>query len=77
MQSVYPVDDTRERVIRLEEKFSTLEKKIDSVDGKMNKVYDVIVKGQGIMIFLRIAGYGIVGIGGFIASKIAAFTFYR
>ncbi|TWG97079.1 hypothetical protein L614_005400000040, partial [Ochrobactrum sp. J50] len=42
-----PVQDTRDRVIRLEERLKSFEEKFDEQSNKIDEMYDLLTKAKG------------------------------
>lgn len=62
-----PTQDTRDRVIRLEEKVDTLEKTVASMDKKVTEMHQLLLQARGARWLL----FTLVALGGFIAAKIS------
>lgn len=61
-----PEQDTRDRVIRLEEKVCALEEKIEAMGEKVSEMHALLLHAKGAKWMLMI----LIAIGGFVAAKI-------
>lgn len=60
------MQDTRDRVIRMEGKVEQLELKIDDLDAKVTEMHQLLVQAKGARWMLML----MIGVGGLFASKI-------
>ena len=60
------MQDTRDRVIRMEGKVEQLELKIDDLDAKVTEMHQLLIQAKGARWMLML----MIGVGGFFASKI-------
>lgn len=67
-----PVQDTRDRVIRLEGKVEQLEKTIEGMDTKVSEMHELLIQAKGARWMLMF----LVALGGFVAAKITPFLSY-
>ncbi|MDL2203507.1 hypothetical protein QQF51_12650 [Brucella intermedia] len=64
-----PVQDTRDRVIRLEERLKSFEKKFDEQSNKIDEMYELLTKAKG----AKLALIMIAALAGAIATKVIPF----
>ncbi len=67
-----PTQDTRDRVIRLEEEVKHLKRKIDDMDRKVTEMHYLLLHAKGAKWMLMI----LIAIGGFVAAKITPIIAY-
>lgn len=67
-----PMQDTRDRVIRMEGKVEQLERKIDDMDTKVSEMHQLLTQAKGARWMLML----MIGFGGFMAAKITPLIQY-
>ncbi len=64
-----PVQDTRDRVIRLEERLKAFEEKFDEQSNKIDEMYELLTKAKG----AKLALIMIAALAGAITTKVIPF----
>lgn len=62
-------DDTRDRVIRLEERFESLASQSEKAFRKIDHIYDLVLQGKGAARLIWIGAAGLGGLATYVASK--------
>lgn len=73
-ESATMVDDTRDRVIRLEEKVTNLTNECEKTFPKIDHLYSMVLQGKGAARVLQYGSYGAVGLIGYLLSKFPLLT---
>lgn len=69
VREMSPVDDTRDRVIRLETEMAALSKQLAGAVRKVDEMHAILLQAKG----ARWAILGMASLGGFIAAKLSIF----